>query len=158
MPAHWLRPLLSLLFLVSATALGAESSRAVFQIKGSFDDVKQTLELAIENQGLAIAHWSEVAEMLTRTGKDLGLGDPVYLNGGVVEFCSATLSRKMMEADPTNMVFCPYAIAIYVLPAEPGTVYLAYEHVAQLADDASRPVLQEVERLLERIVNEVVAW
>lgn len=158
MRAHWLRILLTLLLLVWATAHGAEGSRAVFQTKGSFDEVKQTLELAIGNQGLVIAHWSEVAEMLARTGEDLGLGKPVYLHGGVVEFCSATLSRKMMEADPTNMVLCPYAIAIYVLPAAPDTVYLAYERLATHADDASRPALQEVDALLERICNEVVSW
>ena len=31
-----------------------------------------------------------------------------------------------MEADPHNILHCPYAIAVYTLPKQPGRVYVSY--------------------------------
>jgi hypothetical protein len=47
-----------------------------------------------------------------------------------------------MEADPANIAYCPYVIAIYALPGKSGTVHVAY-----------RRTLPEVDRLLEGIVK-----
>lgn len=155
----WKRGLsLCLAACLALPVLAEDPARAVYRAKGSFEELKQGLELAIANQGLVIAHWSDVAAMLSRTGHDLGAGQAVYLKAGVMEFCSAALSRKLMAADPSNIVHCPYAIALYVLPQAPDTVYLAYERVGRLGDAASQATLREVEALLERIVREAVDW
>ena len=72
----------------------------------------------------------------------------------MLEFCSAALSRDTMEADPHNIAFCPYAIAIYTLPQEPGRVYLAYRRPSPARTQSSARALAAVEKLLEGIVSE----
>jgi hypothetical protein len=71
-----------------------------------------------------------------------------------IEFCSATLSRKMMEADPHNIVFCPYVISVYVLPGTPDKTYVSFRKPDLVGSKASRAALQEVEKLLREIAKE----
>ncbi|MBI2313274.1 MAG: DUF302 domain-containing protein [Betaproteobacteria bacterium] len=144
---------------VSALALAAPGHAAENPIvvqfkKGQFEDIKSGVVFAIENRGLVINTTAHVGEMLERTGKDLGAGRKVFVNADVLEFCSATLSRRMMEADPHSIVFCPYAIAVYELPGEPGKTYVSYRRPA--AGGAAAKALKEVERLLADIVREAL--
>ena len=67
-----------------------------------FADVLENLRLAIEGQGLVIDHESFVGRMLERTGKDVGSARKLYADARAFVFCSAALSRKTMEADPTK--------------------------------------------------------
>jgi uncharacterized protein (DUF302 family) len=106
--------------------------------KGSFAEVKDYLVAAIEQRGLVINSTSRVGEMLERTGRDLGKTKRIYGQAEVLEFCSATVSRAMMEADPRNLVYCPYTIAIYTLPEKAGVVYLAHRRYPRGA--AFKPV------------------
>ena len=94
---------LAALGLLFAYGCALAQSDAVVEVKarGSFDDVKQMLVLAIENRGLVVNHQSPVGEMLERTGKDIGASKRIYERAELVEFCSATLSRQVMEADAT---------------------------------------------------------
>ena len=68
--------------------------------KGSFEEVKQLLVIAIEGQGLVVDHVATVGEMLERTGQDLGATTKIYERAEVLQFCSANYSRQMMGADP----------------------------------------------------------
>jgi hypothetical protein len=61
-----------------------------------------------------------------------------------------------MEADPRNIVFCPYGIAVYALPKEPGKVYVAYRRLRASGSDRSAKSLQAVDRLLADIVAEAL--
>ena len=94
--------------------------------KGEFTDVRDRVVMALENRGLVVNYTAKVGEMLDRTGRDLGRDRRIYNQAEVLEFCSAALSRDTMVADPRNIVFCPYSIAVYTLPQTPGTVYLSY--------------------------------
>ena len=104
------------IWTVAALAIGSEpapaQSETVMEVtaRGSFDDVKQQLVLAIENRGLIVNHESKVGEMLERTGKDLGVGNRIYVRAEVLEFCSAALSRQVMEADARLLALCPYGL------------------------------------------------
>jgi hypothetical protein len=62
-----------------------------------------------------------------------------------------------MEADPHNILFCPYTIALYSTLAEPKKVYIAYRR-PQRADDsaASEAALNEVAALLDGIAREAL--
>lgn len=143
--------LFALVWCVPAFAAG--SHMVVKQVKGSFEDVRDALVFAINGQGLVVNAVSHVGDMLDRTGRDLGYTTKVYEHAEGLEFCSAALSRKMMEADPDNIVFCPYTIYIYVRADQPGTVYLAYRR--PLADKGKQtPVLQDVEKLYQTILSE----
>lgn len=66
----------------------------------------------------------------------------------MIEFCSATASRAMAEADPRNLVYCPYTIAIYTLPGKPGVVYLAHRKYPDTA------ALKPVANLVSGIVSD----
>lgn len=137
-----------------ALADGAHMSVSIKQ--GSFADVRDAVEMAITGRGFVINNVSHVGEMLERTGKDLGGGKQVFLNAESLEFCSATVSRKMMEADPDNIVFCPYIISIYVLPQKPNEVRVAYRKTQLVGTPASRKSLQAVNDLLGEIIKEAV--
>lgn len=82
--------------------------------------------MAIENRGLVINYTSHIADMLDRTGADIGAAKTVYSKAEIVEFCSAVISRRMMEMDPQNIVMCPFAISVYTLPGEQDKVWLSY--------------------------------
>ncbi len=61
-----------------------------------------------------------------------------------------------MEADPRNIVFCPYSIAVYTLPGEPGKVYLAYRKPLATGSAQSMKALREVGKLLEGIMRDAL--
>ncbi len=122
-----------------------------------FEDVRDDLKAAIENRGLVIDHTSHIHDMLERTGKDLGTTTAVYVNAESYMFCSAVVSRRTMEADPHNIVFCPYVIAVYTVLNEPDKVYVAYRRPQQPAGTPqSQASLKAVEELLDGIAREAL--
>lgn len=125
----------------------------------SFDNIVEDLRHAIAARGLVVDNVAYIGKMLDRTGKDVGSTKPVFADGHAeaFSFCSAVLSRKTMEVDPHNIVFCPYTIVVYSPAAEPKKVYVAYRRpVLNEGSDASRAVLKEVEMLLDGIVREAL--
>jgi uncharacterized protein (DUF302 family) len=112
------------------------------------------VEMAITNRGLVVNNVSHVGEMLARTGKDLGDGKQVFIKAEALEFCSAVVSRKMMEADPDNIVFCPYVISVYVVPGKPHEVRIAYRKPQITGSPASQQALKAVDELLSGIVKD----
>ena len=100
--------------------------------------------MAIENRGLVINYISHMADMLNRTGADLGATHQIYGQAEIIEFCSASLSRKMMELDPHNIVLCPFAISIYTLPGDKNTTWLSYRQPSGAAASLVGPLLREI--------------
>jgi uncharacterized protein (DUF302 family) len=137
------------------SALAAEAYAMVFKTPGEFQDVRDSLESAIEGKGLVINHTNKIAEMLERTGKDLGASRQVYVNGEQFEFCSATVSRRMMEADPHAMVMCPYIVSVYTVPDDKN-VYIAYRRPPVTANPALQAALAEVEKLITEIIEDAM--
>ena len=119
-----------LLLLLAACAVFSTASAEPWQyrkqLSGNFSDVRDAITMSIENRGLVVNYVSHIADMLQRTGNDIGASKTIFEQAEIIEFCSASLSRRMMEADPHNIVLCPFAISIYSLPGEPGTVWIAY--------------------------------
>ena len=132
-----------------------DSYMKIYEVEGSYEDVRQDLESAIAGKGIVISGVSHISDMLQRTGKDLGLGGPIFGHAEAINFCSAKISRNMMTVDPTNIVFCPYIIAIYTLPDNDNKVYLAYRRPPPLPDKASTEALAAVENLLQSIIEDV---
>lgn len=158
-----------LAILVSALALISFNSPAAEKIKdtewqvqyvteGKFEEIKENIQLAITEQGLVIDNVARVGMMLERTAKDLGYKGNVYKHGDVFEFCSAKLSREMMDADPTNLVFCPYTIYVYALADQPNKVYVGYRRPPIVGSDASKQALRNIDKLLAGIVSEALTW
>lgn len=128
----------------------------LYTSKRGFDIVKEDVEIAITNKGLVIDHTSHIGAMLDRTGKDIGSAKPIYGKAGTMQFCSASVSRRSMEADPTNIVFCPYIIVYYTLHDDPKTVYVGYRRPVPVGSEASRASIKEIENLLDGIVKEAL--
>ncbi len=116
-------------------------------LDGSFDDVAFAVESAIVGRGLVIDHVSHVGAMLERTRADVGGKVTLFTAANVFQFCSATLSRKVMEVDPANIRFCPYGVVVMETPDAPGKITLGYQALPQGA-------MQEVQALLAEIVAE----
>ena len=151
-----LRFLLMCALVLTNACVSAGSPRSdymkLYTVEGQFEDVRQDIEMAITDRGMVINNVSHIGNMLARTGQDLGAGKEIYKDAEALEFCSATVSRRMMETDPHNIVFCPYIIAIYTLPAEKDKVYVAFRRPLPVGSAESRQSLVAVEKLLEDII------
>ncbi|HEX7044343.1 MAG TPA: DUF302 domain-containing protein [Burkholderiales bacterium] len=148
---------LGLALAVSALAAGSGPTPgpvARYVTEGRFEDVRDDVRLAIQARGLVIDHESHVHEMLERTGRDVGARRPVFRAAEAFSFCSAVVSRRMLEADPHHVANCPYVIHVYALPHEPGRVYVSYRRPVAAGGDAN--ALAEVEALLDGIVRDAL--
>ncbi len=83
-----------------------------YPFDGTAEDAAFVVESAIQEQGLVIDYVSYIGQMMDRTGADLGLGPSPVGGARAFLFCSATISREVMEADPMNIGHCPYAVFV----------------------------------------------
>ena len=139
--------------LAAGIALAASTALAdgliSYTTDESFDDVVFGLENAILDQGLVVDGMSHVGEMLERTREDVGSDVTVFLKADVYSFCSAALSRKVMEADPMNIRFCPYDIFVAQMPDNPDQTVIGYREFPEGA-------MKEVQALLDTIVRSAI--
>ena len=135
-------------FAAAAILAGAAAAdeAVVHSFDGSFDDATFAVENAIVGQGLVIDHVSHVGDMLNRTGADVGSETLIFDRADVFTFCSALVSRRVMEADPMNIVHCPYGIFVAERAGEVLVGYRAYPEGP----------MQEVQALLDGIAREAV--
>ncbi|MGD9863882.1 MAG: DUF302 domain-containing protein [Pseudodonghicola sp.] len=112
----------------------------------SFEDVAFGIESAIVDAGLVVDHVSHVGEMLERTRADVGSDKVLFTKADVYSFCSAKVSRSVMEADPMNIVYCPYDIFVAELADKPGEVFVGYRQFPE-------GPMQEVQAMLDGIVR-----
>ncbi len=131
-------------------------SNDLFTIKAEadFEDVRQDVSDAIINRGYVIDYTALIGDMLDRTGSDVGSSQRIYADAETVQFCSAVLSRKMMEADSANIAFCPYVVFYYETAKEPGVVHVGYRKLPEDGSPQSREARASVNQLLAEIVRE----
>lgn len=133
---------------LSATSLQADGHAVTYPFDGSFDDATFNIETAIVGRGLVVDWVSHVGEMLNRTGATVGSDVVIFDQADIFMFCSASLSRKMMEADPYNIAHCPYGVFAF---ERDGQVEVGYR---VMPDGA----MKEVESLLDEIAREAVEF
>jgi uncharacterized protein (DUF302 family) len=148
--------LLILTLLVSPTpGYSADAYSVVFKTQGTFADVRDQVQSAIEGKGLKINHSNQIGDMLERTGKDLGATKQIYTHAEQFEFCSATISRAMMEADPHAIAMCPYIVSVYTMPDDKA-VYIAYRKPPTSRNPALKKALADVQTLLTEIIKDAL--
>lgn len=139
--------------LTAAIALTAAAASAqdmvTYTTDQAFEDVAFGLETAIVNQGLVIDHVSHVGEMLERTRADVGSDVVLFTQADAYSFCSATLSREVMEADPMNIAFCPYSVFVAERADTPGEVIVGYRAFPE-------GEMQKVQSLLDGIARAAI--
>lgn len=121
----------------------AQSASTAYVYNGSFEDAAFGVESAIIGKGLVIDFVSHVGEMLARTGGDVGGTVDLFDNADIFVFCSAVVSRKVMEADPLNIAQCPYGVFVAERAGEVLVGYRNYpdgpmQQVQALLDDIAR--------------------
>lgn len=137
--------------LAGALALVALSAHAAdeavtYEYDGSFDDAAFAVENAIVGRGLVIDYVSHTGEMLNRTAADVGSNVALFTEADIYLFCSAQLSREVMEADPMNIAHCPYGVFV---AERDGSVMIGYRRYPE-------GEMQKVEALLAGIVQEAL--
>lgn len=136
--------ILAAAFALAATPAIANDEAVTYPFEGSFDDAAFAVESAIIGRGLVIDYVSHTGEMLSRTAADVGSNVELFKEADIFLFCSASLSRKVMEVDPMNIAHCPYGI--FVAERE-GKVFIGHRRYPDGA-------MKEVETLLSDISKE----
>lgn len=133
------------ILLVIATSAPAQDMVS-YETDQSFDDVIFGLENAILDEGLVIEGTSHVGEMLERTRADVGSDVVIFDNADVYSFCSAKVSRMVMEADPMNIMYCPYDIFVAVRHDSPDTTIIGFRSFPPGPMDAVHEMLDRIAR------------
>ncbi|MDE3080765.1 MAG: DUF302 domain-containing protein [Paracoccaceae bacterium] len=145
-------PLAAALAALSLAALAARAAPpATVTVQDSFDNVTFAVQNAITNAGLVVDTVSHTGEMLERTRKDVGGKRQLFLHADIFSFCSAVVSRAVMEADPMNIQYCPYRIFVAELPDKPGQIIVGHEVYPPGAMD-------RVNKLLDGIIKDATAF
>ena len=139
-----MKPLFATLFALALAAPVQAGEVTTYVFDGAFDDATFAVENAIIGRGLVIDYVSHVGEMLNRTGADVGSDTKIFEAADSFLFCSAVLSRKVMEANPLNVAHCPYSV--FVIDRD-GKVEIGYRHQPE-------GEMQEVQALLDAIARE----
>lgn len=140
------RFILTIALALAAGPGSADGQAVAYPFDGSFEDATFAVESAIVGRGLVIDYVSHTGEMLARTAADVGSGVDLFKEADIFLFCSAVLSRKVMEVDPMNIAHCPYGVFV----ADQGDeVIVGYRRYPEGA-------MQEVQTLLDEIVREAM--
>lgn len=137
----------ALTILLTATALPALAQEAItYPFSGSFEDAAFAVENAIIGKGLVIDYVSHTGGMLSRTAQDVGSDVHLFDEADIFLFCSADVSRTVMEADLMNIAHCPYGIFVTHRGEEVLIGYRSYPDGP----------MQEVQALLDEIVKDAM--
>ena len=143
-----IRPFLCAAALALSAPL-AQAQPVTHTVEDAFDDVAFAVENAIVSQGLVIDFVSHVGDMLERTRADVGSSVTIFTDARVFTFCSAAVSRRVMEADPMHLQHCPYGSFVAERADAPGQVIVGYR-------DYPEGPMQEVGDLLAKIVADAL--
>jgi len=135
--------------LAFSTQMAVAQEMVTYQSNLSYEDVVFGLENAILDQGLVVDSISHVGDMLERTRADVGSDVVLFEKAEVFSFCSATVSRAVMEEDPMNIVYCPYGIFVAERSDAKGNVIIGYRQFPEGA-------MQQVQSLLDGIVKAAI--
>ena len=143
-------PLLGLLMLTAAPAMAAGDDVYTATSDAPFADAAVAVNNAIINKGYKVDYHGFIGEMLKRTAEDVGASKVLYKDAEFFTFCSAVTSRAVMEADITDIAYCPYVVFVYEAASAPGTVTIGYR---TLPEGGAR---EQVNMLLKEIVDSAV--
>jgi hypothetical protein len=136
------------------TALAQDPPLKIYSKVGNYDDVKFELQNAIIGRGLSVDFNGQLSKMLDRTGADVGSDKVIYRTAEYFTFCSAKLSRAMMEADTVLIGLCPYVVFMYEPIAASGTISVGYRRLPMIGSEAAKSALTAIDQLLDGIVRD----
>lgn len=131
--------------------MGVPAESVLRTVAGDFADCRDLLADEIAERGIVLTFHSYVAAMLSRTADATGQAN-LYLHAEILGFCKADVSAAMLAKEPHDIIFCPQAVFIYELRAQPGIIHLAYRRALSAAAGAVA-----TEALLADIIEHVIA-
>lgn len=132
--------------LMARAAGAGDGALTVYEADGDFDDATFSVESAITDRGLVIDFVSHVGDMLTRTGSDVGSQAAIFEKADIFLFCSAVVSRQVMEADPDNIAHCPYGVFVRQFPGSDGRVEIGFRNMPEGEMAVVQALLDEIAR------------
>jgi len=114
------------LFCLANVAHAAGDDVKTIESDAAFADVTAGIENAIVNRGYTIDYHGFIGDMLKRTATDVDAAKALYKEAEFFSFCSAVLSRKVMEGDIADIAYCPYVVFAYEAAEKPGTVTVGF--------------------------------
>jgi len=135
--------------LVAAALPALAGEPVTYSVHEDIEDVLFSVENEIIGRGLKIDSINHVSTMLDRTAADVGAANKIYRKAEIFNFCSATLSREMMAADPKNINYCPYRIFVYATAAKPDVTVVGH-------DTFPEGPMKKVENFLDGIVRDAL--
>jgi uncharacterized protein (DUF302 family) len=119
----------------------ARDDLTIYQSDAAFEDVVSDVDNAIINLGYVVDYRGRIGEMLQRTAADVGATKALYRNAEFLQFCSAVVSREVMEQNIANIAYCPYIVFVYETEDEAGTVNVGFR---RLPDGEGRDKVNEL--------------
>jgi len=132
--------------IIAAPLMAGEA--ITYQSGDDFDDTVFSVESAILDAGLVIDFISHTGDMLERTREVTGSNIILFEHADIFNFCSASLSRKVMEADIMNVVHCPYRVFV-MQKGGSDDVVVGFKSMPEGA-------MKEVEAFLDKIVKDAL--
>lgn len=114
-----------------SSAFAAGNDVATVTTDQPFEDVATAVQNAIINKGYTIDYHGFIGDMLKRTAGDVGSSKELYKDAEFFTFCSAVVSRDVMEGDIADIAYCPYVVFVYEDAATPGTVTIGHRKLPE---------------------------
>jgi hypothetical protein len=145
-----------LILALSLTGGALAEEVTTYRSVAPFDEVRQDLADAIINRGYVIDYEAHIGKMLARTAADVGASQTVFAKGraNAMQFCSAVLSRNMMQADVMNIAYCPYVLFVFQERLDDPTVTIGFRRLPERGSEESKTALATVNKLLDDIARE----
>ena len=134
----------------AAPTLAADDGVLTMDTATAFADAAQAVNDAIVNRGYSVDYHGFIGDMLKRTAADVGATKEIYKDAQFFTFCSAVVSRKVMEGDAGDIAYCPYVVFVYEKPDAGGKTTVGFR---KLPAGGARDGVNE---LLTSIVEEAV--
>jgi len=122
---------LGLLALACAPVQAASDDVFTVVAEVPFADAAQGVNEAIVNKGFKVDYHGFLGDMLKRTAGDVGATKELYKDAEFFTFCSAVVSRTVMEADIGDIAYCPYVVFVYEDAANPGKVTIGHRNLPE---------------------------
>lgn len=135
----------TVLFCLATGAQAAGDDVKTIESEAAFADVTSGIENAIVNRGFKVDYHGFIGDMLKRTATDVDAGKALYKEAEFFTFCSAVVSRKVMEADIGDIAYCPYVVFAYETEEKPGAVTVGFRSLPAGGErDAVNTLLSDI--------------
>ncbi len=125
-----------------------------YTINTSYDDLMFALLDEVSASGFVLAYQANISKGLNNISKLLKKKN-VFINARKIGFCKSSLSLKMMQENPKNMMFCPLSLAIYEL--KKNHIVILYQKIVPLRkkDKVVLQINKIIPKLIENLLDDI---